>query len=126
MGKSECMEFMETVNSAITNTPDPPPSALASMHALNTHLGLLKYASALAYFPASPSSPISCSRNERKPSNLPSPVQRRVLLRGCALDLRLLHPQLNSQGPSLSYTHAYTSPAVCEPATKSSFAICAS
>ena len=35
------------------------------------------------------------------------------MLRGCALDLRLLHPQVNSRGPSLSYTHARASLAVC-------------
>ena len=34
----------------------------------------------------------------KKTTNLPSPIQRRGLLRGCALDLRLLHPQVNSRG----------------------------
>ena len=45
----------------------------------------------------------------KKTSNLLLPFQRRVLLRGCALDLRLPHPQVNSRGPSLSYAHALTS-----------------
>ena len=42
---------------------------------------------------------------------LDSPIANlaRVLLRGCSLDLRLIHSQVSSQGPSLSYTDAHAS-----------------